>query len=181
VIAPDETDFEEPPPYWLERIDFTDGRTRIHLLVDVEPGDIHEIAAVRRHRIVDRVLREAVLNLWPLDCVADHQFRDGVLTLWIEPTKLTLHIDLARRSFRPEGAGWRPIEELQRFAEDAIGPGFGIREKKRPEEERTRPAREEALRPAEVRERRQALLGAIMIVALIIATAAIFYMLATRG
>ena len=163
-IEPDETDAGGPLPYWLERRDMPDGRTRLHLLRDVPSGDIHEINVTLRPRVIDRSTGRPVLSLWLLDCLAEDEWRDGALHLRIQPADLDLRIDLARGEFRAAGSEPRPLDGLQAFVESAVGDGFGVKKA----EAALEPERERAWRRAQRRERLQVIGGFLLLVAFLI-------------
>lgn len=127
VFPSHDDNFAEPVPFYLRRRDMPDGRTRLHSISQSEPGDIQGMYDFDSHRVIDRAARTAVLDLWPLDCGSEAEWRDGALDLLVQPGDLRLRIDLARGEYRLGGdeTPWVPLDGLQARMEHEIGTGFG--------------------------------------------------------
>jgi len=138
AISLSEYDLADEVPASIQRIDMDDGRTRVHITSGHVPGDYKDLAQRDLHRIIDRQTGP-VLDLWPLDVDSFHEWRDGALDVSVAPTRLQLRIDLGRGAWRAGDAPWRPLDELQAYAEREIGFGFGDHERSRLAEEEEEP------------------------------------------
>ncbi len=151
----EEHDFADVVPDYLTRIDMPDGRTRLHSTLRSEPHDIRDEYRYEVHRVIDRIARTTILDLWRLDCESNAEWRDGALDLRVQPGDLCLRIDPARGEYRVGGdATWLPIAQLQEHVDREIGTGFGFaieEERREAEYQAAAPERAEANR----RERRK--------------------------
>jgi hypothetical protein len=162
-FTPEAHDFDEMVPPYLTRLDMPDARTRLHVLRRGVPGDIQGYNDYEVHRVMDRVARTTLLDLWKLDCESGAEWRDNTLDLLVQPGDLRLRIDAARGEGRIGGddAPWLPLDELQARVDLEIGTGFGYRlaeERWQAEYEAAAPDRAEAQR----RERRKQNLECIL-------------------